>query len=375
MFSVRLEHGKSDQREKKDTERILLENKRKIDLFHLDQPDRVEYYRRATNLFDPFKTLLYQIRKQAVQPKTLTNAWLKCWEILHEFKLIPYHHAHFRIFCNAELPGAFLFAIHHYITSKTAHSEYEWFANSLFPSHESILGDEFGLYRRHNEKWLMNAENGGSVTDPTMIQIISDRLQGSVDLYTSDIGIGLDQDSFHLQEERQAPLHLGQVICALKTLKKGGHMVCKMFMFFKPFSKWFLGKLMEVFEHLYICKPMSSRPGNSEVYLIGKGYKSQPEITSQLLEVLVNWNEASIENGDVIESFDAFLDELSFTIYERQIQTIQQNLIDVHLLYTEQIPALAVPVRKRIPRIVHSERNILTEWKKRYSIPPVVHSL
>ena len=59
------------------------------------------------------------------------------------------------IFCNAELPGAFIYAIHHYIQTKT-NTTYDWCANSLLSDDISILGDEFGLFKRFPEKWFHN---------------------------------------------------------------------------------------------------------------------------------------------------------------------------------------------------------------------------
>ena len=355
------------------TDSGLLEAKRRIDGFHQHDSEKITYYQRVTSFLDPFKTLLYQERKHSMRPKTMTNAWLKCWELIHIFNLIPTEHSKyskpFRVFCNAELPGAFIFAIDHYIKTRTC-IDYEWFANSLYPSHPSILGDEFGLFRQYPDKWLMNNTNGGSVTDLDMISHIHERLSGTVDLYTSDIGVGLDQDTFHLQEENHAPLHLGQVICALTTLKAGGHMICKMFMFFKPFSRMLLFLLKDVFDELYISKPASSRPGNSEVYLVGLGYKPNHDLALDLCILLVQWNDASIHYSNGIPpAFDRMLNAISDTIYSQQVHTIHQHIEDVTRLHEAGIPAHSTSVRKHLPRIAKEERRLLSEWRKNYFIP------
>jgi cap2 methyltransferase len=346
--------------------------KQQIDVFHQHDPEKEEYYRRVTSVLDPFKAFMRYQKEKTPLPKTMTNAWLKCWELIHEYQLIPRDHSlEWTVFCNAELPGAFIFAIDHYIQTKTKSPRYTWFANSLFPTHGDILGDEFGLYKRHRDHWLMDESNGGSVTDLAMIHIIKDRLEGKVDLYTSDIGIGLTQDTFNQQEELEAPLHLGQVICALNTLKEGGHMVCKMFMFFHPFSMSLLYLLMDVFEELYISKPTTSRPGNSEVYLVGKGYHANQALTTRLESVLATWNQESVHHylTPLPSSFYDQLVSASEHIYKRQMTYIQTILKHVTHLYHTKCESHFKAIQSRLPTVIRDGHRLTNEWYQRYSIP------
>ena len=352
--------------------------KEQIDVFHQHDPEKEEYYRRVTSVLDPFKEFMRYQKDKTPLPKTMTNAWLKCWELIHEYHLIPQNHSpEWTVFCNAELPGAFIFAIDHYIKTKTNTPQYEWFANSLFPTNGDILGDEFGLYTRYRDRWLMDETNGGSVTDPAMIQLIKERLEGKVDLYTSDIGIGLTLETYNQQEELEAPLHLGQVICALNTLKDGGYMVCKMFMFFQPFSMSLLYVLMEVFEELYISKPMTSRPGNSEVYLVGKGYHSNQALTTRLESVLATWNQESV-NHYVTPLPSSFYDQLvaaSDHIYKRQIKYIQTQIQHVNDLYHSKCDSHFKAIQSRLPTVIRDGHRITNQWYQRYSIPVLKKTL
>jgi hypothetical protein len=356
----------------------LAVTKEQIDVFHQQDTEKQEYYRRVTSVLDPFKAFMRYQKEKTPLPNTMTNAWLKCWELIHEYQLIPRDHSpDWTVMCNAELPGAFIFAIDHYIKTKTHSPSYEWFANSLYPSKGDILGDEFGLYQRYRDRWLMDETNGGSVTDLAMIQLIKSRLEGKVDVYTSDIGIGLTQDTFNQQEELEAPLHLGQVICALNTLKDGGHMVCKMFMFFQPFSMSLLYLLMDVFEELYISKPMTSRPGNSEVYLVGKGYHANQAITARLESVLATWNQESVHHY-VTPLPSSFYDQLvaaSEHIYKRQIHYIQSHVKRVSDLYTTQCESTSKAIQKRLPAVIRDGHRMTNEWYQRYPIPVLKKTL
>ena len=349
-----------------------------IDQFHQHDPAKEEYYRRVTALLDPFKTLLRNQRQKTPLPKTMTNAWLKCWELFHEYHLIPTDHSpEWTVFCNAELPGAFLFAIDHFIQTKTQSPRYEWYANSLYPRNGGILGDEFGLYARYRDRWLMDETNGGSVTDLAMIRLIQERLGGKVDLYTSDIGIGLTHETFNRQEELEAPLHLGQVICALHTLKNRGQMVCKMFMFFQPFSMSLLYLLVKVFDELYLSKPLTSRPGNSEVYLVGKGYRYQQDVIQQLEQVLVNWTETSVYDY-IVPLPASFYEQLigaANRIYNRQIQFIRTQVQQVSTLYQTKCAIYPKAVQARLGSVIRDGNRLTNEWVQRYSIPVVNKTL
>ena len=131
-----------------------METKRAIDLFHCFQKEREKYYNQVTRIIDPFSHFRKIMQPRVFPEKAMTNAWLKCWEMINEFKLIP-SNGHMSIFCNAELPSAFIYAIHHYIQTKT-NTTYDWCANSLLSDDISILGDEFGLFKRFPEKWFHN---------------------------------------------------------------------------------------------------------------------------------------------------------------------------------------------------------------------------
>lgn len=312
--------------------------KSRIDDFIDKNEEKERYYASITTLLDPFanfrrhvqKVLNDRYQKEAFY---ITNAFLKCWEMIYTFRLIPYHHSpNYTVFCNAEFPGAFIFAINKYITEQTKNPNYQWYANSLFPDKKDgvVLGDQFKLYEKYPGRWLMDGkENDGDVTKLKTIDVIHQKLGNKVDLYTSDIGIGLDQSNFNKQEELEAVLNLGQVLCGLSTLKKDGCMVCKMFLFFTPFNISLLSMLNDLFDEFYISKPATSRPGNSEIYIVGKGYYGYNESAiRELRNALSGWNENSINVpvAEIREEFYAKIVNSAYQIYKRQIRFVGMNI-------------------------------------------------
>lgn len=370
---------------KLDLDKKILESKNNIDIFHAFDKKKLQYYIDYSKYFDQFKHYIQTEIKTRNQTKNFTNAWLKCWEIINFYKLIPSNHSdNFTVFCNAEFPGAFIFSINHYIKTVTQNKNYEWFANSLWPGFgkdKKILGDEFGLYKKYNEKWLMNdKEASGDVTNSEMNKIIQQKLAGKVDLYTSDIGIELKIEEMNDEETIEAPLNLGQIICALNTLKEGGHMVCKTFLFFKPFTMSLLYILTNVFGELYICKPMSSRPGNSEIYIVGKYYKENKAITKRLENILYNWKRELIDIAfePISEEFYLQLVYNLYYIYGRQKYFLDKILKLVELEYKNSsnlpkiIDILKRPDNDESKKENNFRSNIVRIWKKLYPIKPIL---
>jgi hypothetical protein len=241
-----------------------------------------------------------------------------------------------------------------------------------------ILGDEYGLYKHYRDHWLMNdQEASGNVMDKVMNDIVVAKLGRKVDLYTSDIGIGLEVKDMNREETIHAPLNLGQSVCALHTLKNGGNMVCKMFLFFKPFTISLLYLLTCTFEEFYICKPMTSRPGNAEIYIVGKGYKYNEDIIKRLEEVLYSWSEEKVEESlvPIPDNFYANIVFDLYYIYGRQIQFIKKttDLITHEYKQSNRVAKIGDifhrPFHDPFKIELAFRTNIVKSWQKQYDIP------
>lgn len=72
----------------------------------------------------------------------------------------------------------------------------------------------------------------------------------------------------NIQEVLSKRLYVCQCYTALNALRSGGHFVVKMFDLYTPFSVGLLFLMHLCFNKIAIIKPNSSRPANSERYLI-----------------------------------------------------------------------------------------------------------
>jgi len=243
--------------------------------------------------------------------QVVTNAWLKMYEIATQMGLFDAARAvtsegsALRVFCNAELPGAFVSALNHYACTWYPNMRYDWVASSLYPerglagraSPADALGDHYGLYARNPDRWLMDAGMRGDVTDVVSIQELARRAKdklGEVDLYTSDVGIDVSED-YAGQERMTARLNLGQIVVGLISLRVGGALVAKTYTFTRPYSLSVLGLCATLFNAFYVTKPRTSRAANSETYLVGIGFRGLTEEAKEfLLRAVQNYDDSSV---------------------------------------------------------------------------------
>lgn len=237
-----------------------------------------------------------------------------------------------RAFCNAELPGAFLIALSQYVTGRlprltSSPVEFDWVASSYLPpaaatADTSYLDDQYGIYARHRSRWLMGprpnalpageAPVSGDVTDSSVVAAIADAVHrrygetggpaaprhSGATLYTSDAGIDVTSD-YSSQEELTVVLNFGQVVCGLLSLAPGGALVTKQYTFFTEFNRELIALLSTLFDCLRIIKPVTSRPANSEVYLVGTGFRGVDRaLADGLLDLLTEMREWESGRGD-----------------------------------------------------------------------------
>lgn len=94
----------------------------------------------------------------------------------------------------------------------------------------------------------------------------------------------------NIQEILTKQLLLCQFATALGILRTGGNFICKTFDLFTPFSVGLIYLLRMAFDQVCLFKPVTSRPANSERYVVCKGYKDAEE--RRIYEYLLMVNDA-----------------------------------------------------------------------------------
>jgi 23S rRNA U2552 (ribose-2'-O)-methylase RlmE/FtsJ len=76
-----------------------------------------------------------------------------------------------------------------------------------------------------------------------------------------------------LQEMSTAALHYCEMVTALGVLSPGGSFILKAFTLFEHPTVCALHLMGALFQEVHVYKPATSKPGNSETYIIGKQFK------------------------------------------------------------------------------------------------------
>lgn len=117
--------------------------------------------------------------------------------------------------------------------------------------------------------------------------VLSKNREG-VDLVVSDGGFETD-DRPRQQEILSAGLILHEILIALMILKPNGNFLVKVFDTVTPISADLIYLITLCFDETYMFKPLSSRPANSERYLVAKSKKPNIDHYIRILKSASIW--------------------------------------------------------------------------------------
>ncbi|KAE9414020.1 hypothetical protein Angca_008511, partial [Angiostrongylus cantonensis] len=253
--------------------------------------------------------------------KRTSQSYCKFLEILVRFPFLirnRFYSQPFRSFHLCEAPGHFISALDRFIC--TFHSNMDWFweANSLNPHHETtstcdmILEDEIILDQP--SRWHFGKDGSGDIRKWDYEYLSSLVGSGRYYLVTAD-GSFYTQDVPGQQEQKTLPLLETEFKIALELLANGGSLVIKalavrVYTFFMAETRSLIKKVASYFDDVFVFKPMSSKGGNSERYLVCMGYKCQKLIESMELEA-----------DCVIKNCEVYFSKLQSSFMEANLQT------------------------------------------------------
>ncbi len=304
----------------------------------------------------------------------VTNATLKYNELLTQF--YRPNGPQFA-FMNAELPGAALTMYAQWMAQRYPATPMEWRASSYMPAQDdgtnTALGDTYGIYQNNKSHWMMSPDNDGDMTNIDNIRDIADRIGpasklGGCTFYSHDAGIGVADDGngglgFNSQEELNARLHLGCAIMGFMSMRPGATFIAKQYSMFKTLTWNLIMMYAPYFQQLYVCKPETSRPFNSECYIVGIGYLGMPQdVLDIMINRLINFNMRPMfpfdeSHRDTISQIVAF----SRMVYDRQTATIINNVEMFEKYSFDQLNRALSPIRESIQE----------EWLKKYPLHAV----
>lgn len=295
--------------------------------------------------------------KSVSKKKPLSRSYFKLWEILHDFELIPNQSKTAHI---AEGPGGFIECLCDF--TNTYNKESQIFGITLKSNNKKI--PSWKIPRTLLDGYNINLydEDDGNIYDiHTVNRFINYVGLYSCDLVTSDGGFDFSAD-FNNQEVDSLQLMISEIYIALMIQKLGGSMIIKVFDLFCLRTIKLISLCSDFYENFMIIKPQTSRPANSEKYILFHKFDFQ---NTKLQQIYLELLKTSIIQQDltVIDSYASFYNVLiAITKYNIYYTSIQVYALKRTLELSQNVD------NYKKNDIICKNIKICKEWCKAYNI-------
>ena len=256
--------GKSQNLINTELKSKLLETKNKINPYYNDIIKKGNY---TTNKWDKYRSLLNKYETIPKGQNKLNRAYFKLKELILDDK------SKYRKIKTAatlaEGPGGFIEFLTDYFPKINVYG-----ITLKYDNEELAQTRHMKKFKKDNIKIIYGDEDNPTHNGNLYVKDIVDsyaRQVGEVDLVTADGGFQAQNESN--KEIEHVKLFLAETLAAFKVLKKGGSYILKIYDVFTKPTLELLFLLSNVFKSVELKKPVSSRPANSERYVVCHGFK------------------------------------------------------------------------------------------------------
>lgn len=306
------------------------------------------------------KLNLTKIVSEITNLHTISQAWLKMYEITTLFDLFDKNKETLKTYHICEAPGNFISAIDYYVKTHTNIKNFDWNAQSLnFKT--ALIKDTYGFVKKYPNRWDFAPDESGDITKIQNIKYYGDKYCKDVSLITSDCGLAF---SFNKPDDHFLKLYYSQSLFILLNLPKGGNFVAKYIMpVVSNIEISVIYLFYEHFDEVIFYKPLQNYYSR-EFYIIGKGYNP---ITEDMKLKLTEFHENfSTEIPFILDFPKNFIYQL-VDVFEKLADNWIFH-IDRQLYYSDNFNNLdeedIILIRKYI-----DNRN--KEWVKRFNLLPL----
>lgn len=357
--------------ENKNKERSdLMKIKNAIDNFDIKDWDK------SKKMANPYELIYMPSRKirheSIANIDPLSRSYFKMWEMLFHHSFLPCADKNCCILNIAEGPGGFIEALVNY-RKKYCGAIDTINAITLKSTNKEIPGWDKAyqfLIRNKNVRIHYGADNTGNIYSVENIKHLRNYIHENNELallITADGGFDYSKN-FNKQEVSSFKIIFCEIVTAISNQEIGGSFICKLFDTYSRISKTFIHLLCSLYKTVLIHKPVTSRPANSEKYIICKGFLGISERYLESLFVSINlWNIIEGKGGqlkgifrDTVPKYiDKKIDELNTIHYREQKVSIEKT---ISLIKNK-------PNLTELNRIIAEQVEHAQNWCKKYDIP------
>ena len=269
--------------------------------------------------------------------KPLSRSYFKMIEMLQVsqfFDRLPKSIPKLRSSHVAEGPGGFIEA---FLDRAATHrlQVQKSFAITLKPTNNHVPGwrRSYQFLQRHPEVKIHYGVDGtGDIykqaNQDSFVKLHDQKSQ----LFTGDGGFDFSKD-YDNQERSIYPLLLSSASIGLQVLAPEGTLVLKLFDVYSSSTHYFLRAVTLCFKEWCLYKPVTSRPCNSERYLICRGFrKAYPQILSLLHHLQTQWSASQVVPqteffGWFTEAEKAYLESHIACFRKHQMDNLEGTLL------------------------------------------------
>lgn len=320
----------------------------------IDEKDNSKLWDKAKRYVNPYEivnVLGTNILKNETNKKydnytPLSRAFFKLTEIYLTIDIVPNKYKNISgVVANiAEGPGGFIEALYKQRQINNINDIY--YGITLHSKSRNIPG--WGQLQRRKKHFLNNKnvflKTGNLYNINTIINYSKLFEKQKAWLVTCDGGFDYSND-FNNQEKNSRKIIYAEIITTLLIQENGGSLICKMFDLFTKFSLQIIYLLNILYDQVNIIKPLTSRPANSEKYIVATGFKGvQPELVKSMIDSLLRWEQINNDKNNYLKTSTYYpLINISTNVDNNVNDNINDNINNLHLLEDIIIENIILP--------------------------------
>lgn len=286
-----------------------------------------EHYK--NKLWDRYKKLTNEYEMIFTTPNTGTNicsycpvsrSFFKMWEMLHDFSDLLKDKSSISAIFLAEGPGGFAEAM----VKFRDNSNDKYFGISLRSVNKNIPDWKY----QDRVEICYGADNTGDLYNKYNLDFLGQELP-KMDVITADGGFDFSND-FNGQEESSIRLILCEIYAAILLQKADGYFILKIYDIFHEHTLKIITLIKMFYKKVYIVKPLSSRPANSEKYLVCMEFNENPAMFQTLGNLIQSYSDRNATHffAGFEHNIHVLHNVLCYNVYYtmRQVYYIEQTI-------------------------------------------------
>ena len=340
----------------------------------IDDLSNVEDWDKMKKIGNPYELIYTTYNKKKKNDSIslyspISRSYFKLWEIFYNFNVFEqfnknekYIYAHL-----AEGPGGFMEATYNYRSKilSTQNLGDIFYGITLKPTNDYVP-DWNKIKKVFNNSPNINIEYGNLYNIDDVNNYLKIFKKKKAHFATADGGFDYSTD-FNRQEVNSCKIIYSETVIALNVLRKGGSFVCKVFDLFSYSMVQIMYLLYSSFEKVIIYKPETSRPANSEKYIVCINFYDNisQENKNKLIENIKIWNDiTNEENTAMFENIKIeadFLHKLS----EHNLKYIEYQM---HYLKNTIKLSETKMEKNEYNKLINNQVSCAINWCKKYGV-------